>query len=168
MTVQLSYRVLWVYATFIAFNFNEEMNSFKGMGVLNVITDKKSSRVSSSKVHDSPGSFAHTWSQQRMAELPRRQLHSFPALFLSLHQPLLCASASTCAASGWTGPGKWHWLRLNQKKIIKANNACASRKEDAIHDEQEWVAWGEKQDAFFRGHAGLNSYLNCSSIKPSL
>lgn len=39
MIVHLSYRVLWVYASFIAFNFNEEMNSFKGMGVLNVITD---------------------------------------------------------------------------------------------------------------------------------
>lgn len=41
MTVQLSYRVLRVYVPFTAFNFNEEMNSFKGMGVLNVTADKK-------------------------------------------------------------------------------------------------------------------------------
>jgi len=72
MTVQLSYRALWVYASFIAYDFNEEMNSFKGMGVLNVLTDKKSSRVSSSEVRDSPGSSTHPWSQHGMAELPRR------------------------------------------------------------------------------------------------
>lgn len=89
MIVHLSYRVLWVYAAFIAFNFNEEMNSFKGMGVLNVITDKKSSRVGSSKVHDSLGSFTNAQGQDVMAELPRRQFLSLPALFLSLHQPLL-------------------------------------------------------------------------------
>lgn len=62
MTVQLSYRVLRVYVPFTAFNFNEEMNSFKGMGVLNVTVDKKSSRVISVDVHDSLCSFKHTLS----------------------------------------------------------------------------------------------------------